>query len=62
VRGTLQKRLGEWNHMQVSDGLEGFTLRLFTKGLGWPIEEVRALLGCVREEMKDPNIHAYLNL
>ena len=58
----LQKKIGAWYHTQTSEGLEGFTLRLFTKVLGWKIEEVQVLLASVRKDMKDPKIHVYMNL
>jgi hypothetical protein len=48
--------------MQVLEGLEAFTLRLFTGILGWSIEEVQVLLGFIREEMKNPRIHVMFDL
>lgn len=57
-----QKKIGALYHMQTSEGLEGFTLRLFTKVLGWQIEEVQVLLAAVRKDMKNPKIHVYMNL
>jgi hypothetical protein len=48
--------------MQATEGLEAFTSRLFTKVLGWSIEEVQVLLGFVRKELKSPKLHIYVNL
>ena len=31
----------------------------FTNGLGWSVAEVEVLLGQVRQEMKNRDIHAY---
>ncbi|KAH0543389.1 hypothetical protein FGG08_002247 [Glutinoglossum americanum] len=55
----VQKRIGAWNYLQISEGVEAFTLRLFTKVLDWSIEEVQVLLGFVRSELKDSKIHAH---
>ena len=48
--------------MQTLEGLEAFTLRLFTKVLDWSVDEVQVLLGFVREEMKNPRIHVLYDL
>ena len=52
------KDIGAWNLVQLEDGLEGFTLRLFTQFLGWKTEEVHVMLAKVRKDMRDPKIHA----
>jgi hypothetical protein len=40
-------------------GLEAFCMALFTRILGWKIEEVHDFLEDVRKEIKDQSIHAY---
>lgn len=57
-----QKTIGAWNLVQVEDGLEAFTLRLFTQFLGWKTEEVQVLLANVRKDLRDPKIHAQFDL
>ena len=52
------KTIGSWNLVQLEDGLEGFTLRLFTQHLDWKIEEVGVMLAKVRKDLRDPRIHA----
>ncbi|KAL8671906.1 MAG: hypothetical protein Q9168_003617 [Polycauliona sp. 1 TL-2023] len=52
------KTIGAWNLVQIEDGLEGFTLRLFTQVLGWKSEEVQVLLANVRKDLRNPKIHA----
>lgn len=52
------KSVGAWNLVQLEDGMEGFTLRLFTQHLGWKIEEVHAMIAKVRKDLRDPKIHA----
>lgn len=57
-----QKTVGAWNLVQIEDGLEGFTLRLYTQFLGWKPEEVAVLLANVRKNLRDPKIHAQFEL
>ena len=40
-------------------GLTGISLRIFTKSLGWSVEEMEILLEKVRAEWKNPSIHSY---
>lgn len=61
-RGNSQKTVGAWNLVQIEDGLEGFTLRLFTQTLGWKSEEVQVLLANVRKDLRNPKIHAQFDL
>ena len=58
----VQKTIGAWNIVQIEDGLEGFTLRLFTQFLGWKSEEVQVLLANVRKDLRNPKIHAQFDL
>ncbi|KAL8805224.1 MAG: hypothetical protein Q9182_002099 [Xanthomendoza sp. 2 TL-2023] len=51
------KTIGAWNLVQIEDGLEAFTLRLFTQVLGWKTEEVQVLLANVRKDLRNPKIH-----
>jgi hypothetical protein len=54
--------LGTWNLSQLLEGLEGFTLRLFTSVLKWRVEEVHVLLGLVRKELMEQKAHCYWDL
>jgi len=56
------KEIGMLNVTQALEGLEGFTLRLFTGVLGWSVDAIRVLLAKVRKEMKDRRIHMMYNL
>ncbi|KAL9037882.1 MAG: hypothetical protein Q9180_003470, partial [Flavoplaca navasiana] len=56
------KTIGAWNLVQIEDGLEAFTLRLFTQILGWKSEEVQVLLANVRKDLRNPKIHAQFDL
>ena len=53
------KLVGMWTLANIGDGLEGLSLALLTRGLGWTKEEVLVYLTSVRQELKDPKIHAY---
>ncbi|KAL9597322.1 MAG: hypothetical protein Q9179_004308 [Wetmoreana sp. 5 TL-2023] len=56
------KVIGSWNLIQIEEGLEAFTLRLYTQFLGWRTEEVQVLLANVRKDLRDPKIHAQFDL
>ncbi|KAK0626213.1 S-adenosyl-L-methionine-dependent methyltransferase [Immersiella caudata] len=53
------KEMGEWNHLNLTKGIEGFCLALFTRVLKWETEEVHAFLEGVRKDLNDEGIHAY---
>jgi hypothetical protein len=44
----------------LTDGLSGLSVRTFTHGLKWSVEQMEVLLMEVRNEWKDRRIHAYL--
>lgn len=46
------KELGGYALLNMLDGVEGFTLRLFTKFLGWTEEQCQNLIEDVRKEFK----------
>ena len=56
------KTMGSWNLIQVEQGLEAFSLRLFTQMLKWDQKEVEALLADVRKNLRDPKLHAQFDL
>jgi hypothetical protein len=53
-----QKTIGAYNLTQLYEGMQGFSLRPFTKILGWTPEELEVLLMDVRKDLRNPNIHA----
>ncbi|KAH7357171.1 S-adenosyl-L-methionine-dependent methyltransferase [Rhexocercosporidium sp. MPI-PUGE-AT-0058] len=53
------KELGMWGLENMLSSLEGISLAIFTRGLGWSKERLDVLLAEVRKEMKDTRIHAY---
>lgn len=48
-----------WNHENRAPALEGLSLELLTRVLGWQKEEVEAFLVDVKKYMKDTKIHAF---
>ena len=48
-----------WNHENITPALEGLSMGMFTRVLGWQREEVEVFLADVRKEMKDTRIHVY---
>ena len=58
-KGKKEKMLGLWSLANMLDGLEGFTMALFTRMLGWQQSEVDAFLVDVRKAFKNRAVHAY---
>ena len=42
------------------EGMEGYTLALFTRALGWTADEVGIFLAGVRKELADRKLHLYV--
>ncbi|KAF2084306.1 S-adenosyl-L-methionine-dependent methyltransferase [Saccharata proteae CBS 121410] len=60
AKGSKEKTLGRWALQDCLDALQGGTLGLFTRVLGWSVEEVETLLSEVRKEMKGEKSHCYM--
>ncbi|KAF6836220.1 methyltransferase domain-containing protein [Colletotrichum musicola] len=57
-KDSYYKDVGMANLIQILDGLEAFTLKVFIGVLGWTREEVLVLLAQVRKELKSGVFHA----
>jgi hypothetical protein len=53
-----QKRIGAYNVTVLYEGLQGISLRPFTKILGWTPDELELLLVDVRKDLRNPKMHA----
>ncbi|KAG5800315.1 hypothetical protein H9Q69_000613 [Fusarium xylarioides] len=53
------KELGKWNLINFESGLEGVSLALFTRVLGWSKDQVLSLCADVRNELRNPKVHGY---
>ncbi|KIW58038.1 hypothetical protein, variant [Exophiala xenobiotica] len=51
------KRVGALNLYQLLEGLEGLTLALFTRALGWSVEAIYAFLAGVRQDAMKKGVH-----
>jgi SAM-dependent methyltransferase len=56
------KELGMWEMTNLLQGIEGFSVALFTKILRWSRPELEVLLAEVRREAQNRSIHAYWRL
>lgn len=56
------KMIGKLQYVNIVEGMNGFTMRLFTNVLGMTNEEVEALLAGVRADVGNRHIHAYWEL
>ena len=54
------RQAGLFNMVGMCDGLSGLSVRTFTHGLEWSVEQMEVLLMEVRNEWKDKRIHSYL--
>lgn len=56
------KELGIINLIQLMDGAEAFTFRIFCDVLGWTRDECIVMLAKVRNELKSNTFHARMEL
>lgn len=54
------KTVGLYGSSMIYDGLESNSMKAFTKGLGWTVEQVHVFLVGVRKDLQDPMVHCYL--
>ncbi|KIW95975.1 uncharacterized protein Z519_03041 [Cladophialophora bantiana CBS 173.52] len=59
ARDPYLKAMGIWNRANMLEGLDGFTVRLWTMALGMTPQEVQLFLVQVRKDLKDRRIHSY---
>jgi len=48
-----------WALENLEPGLEGLSMAIFTRGLGWSKQETDIFLASVRKDMRDTKIHSY---
>ncbi|KAL1977239.1 hypothetical protein VTN31DRAFT_98 [Thermomyces dupontii] len=54
------KEIGRIRGMAMNQGVEGYSLALYTRYLGWSADELRVLLAKVRSEFNDLNNRMYI--
>ena len=53
------KEIGMFTQANVDEGLEGLSMALFTRALGWSKEEVIAFATDVRKDIRNFKMHGY---
>ncbi|KAI1962327.1 hypothetical protein LOZ58_002664 [Ophidiomyces ophidiicola] len=53
------KEIGAYNKLGWEEGLDGWAKFLFTKFLGWSLEEVQILTAHIRNDIRNPHVHAW---
>ncbi|KAK1772791.1 S-adenosyl-L-methionine-dependent methyltransferase [Phialemonium atrogriseum] len=56
------KHWGTWNRQFLLQALEGFSIRGMTELLGWKYDDAQLFLVEMRNELKNPNLHSYVDL
>jgi len=54
------KERGVWVAQNLNEGLQGFSMAIFTRGLGWRAEEVEVFLSDVRKDFAERRRHLYI--
>ncbi|CAH0045868.1 unnamed protein product [Clonostachys solani] len=60
-RDPKHKEVGRWAMENFTIGCESMSQALFTRALGWSIDELRVFMTQVRQDLKNRRIHAYWN-
>ncbi|EME81678.1 uncharacterized protein MYCFIDRAFT_188664 [Pseudocercospora fijiensis CIRAD86] len=60
VKGKKKKKIGTLFQQDMIDALEGVSMRMFTKLLGWKSEDVFKLIDDIKGELKEGKMHVYL--
>jgi hypothetical protein len=58
-RDKRLKKVGLFESVNLQEGLEGLTMMVFTRALGWSPERVQVFLAEVRKQVRDPSVHGY---
>lgn len=59
-RENNMKEMGKWAQQNFLQGLSGFSLAYFTRGLGWQKPQVEELVEKVKEQAFSKKSHIYL--
>ncbi|MCJ1396547.1 hypothetical protein MMC18_009438 [Xylographa bjoerkii] len=62
AKGKKEKEIGRWMLENVLQGLQGLSMALFTRHLGWSREAVELFLVEVRKQMFDRSSHVYVDV
>lgn len=56
------KEIGAWNQLQALEGVEGWSMGLLSRVMGWSPAKVHVHLAQTRKDFRNPSIHAYAKL
>lgn len=56
------KEIGRYETLNVAEGLEGWSMALFTRVLGWEKDDVLVYLEKIKKEFRNRKVHAYWSL
>lgn len=56
------KKVGMFEMMNMTEGIEGLSMMAFTRALNWLPERVQVFLLEVRNQIKDRSVHSYYSL
>jgi SAM-dependent methyltransferase len=63
IRGKKQKLWATWWMQNFLDGIQGWSMGILTRGMGWSAQEVEVLLAGVRSDVKNwREVHAYVQM
>jgi SAM-dependent methyltransferase len=60
AKGSRMKMIGVLAKQDVLQGLDAWSMALFTRGLGMPVEEIKALLKEVEDDLNTKRLHVYV--
>lgn len=58
-KGKMNKDLGTFFRAQFLDAVEPYTLALFTRVLGYPVDELKIVIARVRDVLLNSDLHLY---
>ena len=61
-KGKKEKEIGRYTLENMLQGMQGVSLALLTRHLGWSRDEVEVFLVGVRKQILDPNSHVYFQV
>ncbi|RMJ28405.1 Methyltransferase [Aspergillus sp. HF37] len=59
AKDPKMKDIGRYQQVNMLEGMEAYSLALFTRVLGWSVQEVHVFFAGVRQELMDRSLHVY---
>ena len=61
AKGKKFKELGNYSLVQLLNSVEPFSLALFSRVLGYTIDEIKIICARVKNDLVNPKLHSYMN-